>query len=95
MGESVTAEPVAAPATPPVSGAWREGDPAGRRRFADLGTLRLETGVPEVTQKRLATMGWKLGASDGGFGGYQAILKGPQAYAAATEMRKDGVALAF
>ena len=45
MGESVTAEPVAAPATPPVSGAWREGDPAGRRRFADLGTLRLETGT--------------------------------------------------
>jgi gamma-glutamyltranspeptidase/glutathione hydrolase len=60
-----------------------------------VGTLRLETGVPEVTKKRLAAMGWKLGASDGGFGGYQAILKGPQAYAAATEMRKDGVALAY
>jgi gamma-glutamyltranspeptidase/glutathione hydrolase len=60
-----------------------------------LGTLRLETGVPDATMKRLADMGWKLGASDGGFGGYQAILKGPQAYAAASEMRKDGLALAY
>ena len=34
-----------APATPPVTGAWREGDPVGRRQFADLGTLRLETGT--------------------------------------------------
>jgi gamma-glutamyltranspeptidase/glutathione hydrolase len=59
------------------------------------GTLRLETGVPEVTKKQLAALGWKLGDSDGGFGGYQAVLKGPAAYAAATEMRKDGVALAY
>jgi homoserine O-acetyltransferase len=46
----MTADPVAAPATPPVSGAWREGDPVGRRLFADVGTLRLETGtaLPEV-----------------------------------------------
>jgi homoserine O-acetyltransferase len=46
----VTADPVAAPATPPVSGAWREGDPVGRRLFADVGTLRLEAGgaLPEV-----------------------------------------------
>ncbi len=41
----VTADPATAPATPPVSGAWREGDPVGRRRFADIGTLRLETGA--------------------------------------------------
>jgi homoserine O-acetyltransferase/O-succinyltransferase len=41
----VTADPATAPATPPVSGAWREGDPVGRRRFADVGTLRLETGA--------------------------------------------------
>jgi homoserine O-acetyltransferase len=41
----VTAAPAPAPATPPVSGAWREGDPVGRRRFTDLGTLRLETGA--------------------------------------------------
>jgi gamma-glutamyltranspeptidase/glutathione hydrolase len=59
------------------------------------GTLRLETGVPDATKRRLAALGWKLGDSDGGFGGYQAILKGPQAYAGATEMRKDGLALAY
>jgi gamma-glutamyltranspeptidase/glutathione hydrolase len=59
------------------------------------GTLRLETGVPKETQAKLAEMGWKLGASDGGFGGYQSILRGPQAYGAASEMRKDGLALAY
>ena len=41
----MTADPAPAPATPPVTGAWREGDPVGRRRFADAGTLRLETGA--------------------------------------------------
>ncbi|HRD27912.1 MAG TPA: gamma-glutamyltransferase, partial [Caulobacter sp.] len=59
------------------------------------GLLRLETGVPEATKKALAALGWPLGASDGGFGGYQAIERWPGRYAAATEMRKDGVALAY
>jgi homoserine O-acetyltransferase len=41
----VTAAPATVqPATPPVTGAWREGDPPGRRRFADLGPIRLEAG---------------------------------------------------
>jgi len=41
----VTAQPAApSPATPPVTGAWREGDPPGRRRFADVGGVRLEAG---------------------------------------------------
>ncbi|MBC6981049.1 gamma-glutamyltransferase [Caulobacter sp. 17J80-11] len=60
-----------------------------------VGVLHLETGVPEATRKALADMGWKLGPSDGGFGGYQAILKGPEAYGAASEMRKDGLALTY
>ncbi|MEW6018192.1 MAG: gamma-glutamyltransferase [Pseudomonadota bacterium] len=59
------------------------------------GALRLETGVPEATRKALADMGWTIGASDGGFGGYQAIERWPGRYAAATEMRKDGVALGY
>ncbi len=59
------------------------------------GVLRLETGVPAETRAKLAAMGWKLGDTDGGFGGYQAILKGEQAYGAASEMRKDGLALAY
>jgi gamma-glutamyltranspeptidase/glutathione hydrolase len=59
------------------------------------GLLRLETGVPQATQRQLAAIGWKLGESDGGFGGYQAIERWPGRYGAATEMRKDGVALAY
>lgn len=31
-------------ARPPASGAWRDGDPAGRRRFAGLGAFRTENG---------------------------------------------------
>ena len=51
--------------------------------------------LTEATKKALAALGWPLGASDGGFGGYQAIERWPGRYAAATEMRKDGVALAY
>jgi gamma-glutamyltranspeptidase/glutathione hydrolase len=43
-------------------------------------------------------MGWKIAPQrtfDSGYGGYQAILKGAEAYGAATEMRKDGLALAY
>jgi homoserine O-acetyltransferase len=49
------AEPV--PATPPASGAWREGDDPGRRRFADVGPVRLEAGgaLPAV---RVAYEAW-------------------------------------
>ena len=60
-----------------------------------VGVLRLERGVPATTRAGLARLGWKLGESDGGFGGYQAIEKGPQAYGAASESRKDGLALAW
>jgi gamma-glutamyltranspeptidase/glutathione hydrolase len=59
------------------------------------GILRLESGVPAATRAGLERIGWKIGASDGGFGGYQAIQRWPGRYAAATEMRKDGIALAY
>jgi len=59
------------------------------------GILRLETGVPEATRAGLTALGWSIGAPDGGFGGYQAIQKWPGRYAAASEMRKDGCALAY
>jgi len=59
------------------------------------GTLRLESGVPEATRAGLAALGWKIGPSDGGFGGYQAIARHPGRYAAASEMRKDGLALSY
>jgi gamma-glutamyltranspeptidase/glutathione hydrolase len=73
-----------------------EGSPEPTGEPADgTGLLRLETGVPAATRRQLAAMGWKLGEPDGGFGGYQAILRGPEAYGAASEMRKDGLALAY
>jgi len=64
------------------------------------GVLHLETGVPGDTRAALQAMGWTLGEPNGGFGGYQNVVRqvndqGPWTYGAATEMRKDGVALAY
>jgi gamma-glutamyltranspeptidase/glutathione hydrolase len=75
-------------------------DPEG---LGPRGVLRLEAGVPEETRKALIALGWPMGASDGGFGRYECIELRKQApppyegrvYAAASEMRADGVALAF
>lgn len=52
------------PDLPPASGAWREGDPAGRRRFCDIGPLELESGerLPHV---RLAYETWGTLDPDG------------------------------
>lgn len=77
---------------------WRhEGspEPTGEAARPGAGRLRLERGVPQATRAALAGLGWPIGESDGGFGGYQAIERWPGRYAAATEMRKDGVALAW
>ncbi len=64
-----------------------------------LGILRLEAGVPEATRKALIAMGWPMGRSDGGFGRYQCVelreQGGRRVYAAGSEMRADGVALAY
>ena len=63
------------------------------------GLLRLEAGVPAATRQALEALGWTLGASDGGFGRYSCIehrMSGAdRVYAAASEMRADGLALAF
>jgi gamma-glutamyltranspeptidase/glutathione hydrolase len=64
-----------------------------------MGVLRLEAGVPEASRRALAELGWPLEASDGGFGRYECIehrMSGAdQFYSAASEMRADGVALAY
>jgi gamma-glutamyltranspeptidase/glutathione hydrolase len=64
-----------------------------------MGVLRLESGVPEAARHELADLGWPLGESNGSFGRYQCIeyrINGcDRVYAAATEMRADGVALAY
>ncbi len=56
--------PAARTAAPPATGAWREGDPVGRRRFADVGDLPLQLGgvLPQV---RLAYETWGTLAPDG------------------------------
>jgi gamma-glutamyltranspeptidase/glutathione hydrolase len=64
------------------------------------GVLHLETGVPEATREQLRAMGWTLGPPNGGFGGYQNVVRqvnarGPATYGAASETRKDGLALAW
>ncbi len=63
------------------------------------GLLRLESGVPQATRAALAAIGWTIGGSDGGFGRYEAIERrdaaGDRVYAAASEMRADGCALAY
>jgi homoserine O-acetyltransferase/O-succinyltransferase len=47
-----------------ATGAWREGDPVGRRRFVDVGTVPLERG-DEVPDVRLAYETWGELAPDG------------------------------
>ncbi|MCW5773887.1 MAG: gamma-glutamyltransferase, partial [Rhodospirillaceae bacterium] len=63
------------------------------------GLLRLESGVPTATRARLAEIGWTIGEPDGGFGRYQCVehrMDGDtRVYAAASEMRADGCALAY
>ncbi len=71
-------------------------DPAG---LGPKGILRLEAGVPEATRRALINLGWPMGSSDGGFGRYECIehrMSGDDRfYAATSEMRADGCALAY
>ncbi len=62
-----------------------------------VGTLHLENGVPDDVRRELEAMGYRLGRSDGGFGGYQAIMRDPETgvYFGASEMRKDGSAIGY
>lgn len=68
-----------------------------RTHSPDVGKLRLESGIGESVRAELAHRGHDLAPSDGGFGGYQAILRDPttNVYWGASEMRKDGSAIGF
>ncbi len=73
---------------------WRH----DRGDLGALGVLSLESGAPLATRTKLAEMGWTVSpmkSYDSGYGGYQNVMKGPEAYGAASEMRKDGLALAY
>ena len=71
-------------------------DPPG---LAPTGLLHLETGVPAATRAALEAIGWIMGPTDGGFGRYNCIephmSEGHRIYGAASEMRADGLALAY
>ncbi|WP_213981187.1 gamma-glutamyltransferase family protein [Sphingomonas sp. dw_22] len=64
-----------------------------------IGQLKLETGVPDATKSALADIGWAIAKPDGGFGRYECVehrMDGKdRVYAAASEMRADGCALAY
>jgi gamma-glutamyltranspeptidase / glutathione hydrolase len=74
---------------------WRHGDdqePTGEAAVAN-GKLFLENGVPAPVRDALRARGHDVRPADGGFGGYQAIMRNPAGgWIAATEMRKDGAA---
>ena len=64
-----------------------------------LGALRLESGVPQATREALEAMGWQMAPSDGTLGRYSCIEHrisgGERIWSAASEMRADGLALAY
>jgi gamma-glutamyltranspeptidase/glutathione hydrolase len=69
-------------------------EPTGEAQ-AGIGQLFIESAVPEAAREGLKALGWNLFHSPGAYGGYQAIERRPGRYAAASEMRKDGAALAY
>jgi gamma-glutamyltranspeptidase/glutathione hydrolase len=66
-----------------------DGDPRG--------VLYVESGVSPATVAALERRGHVVKVGPGGFGGYQAIMRDSVTgvYTAATEMRKDGIALGY
>jgi gamma-glutamyltranspeptidase/glutathione hydrolase len=69
------------------------------KSIGGTGQLRLETGVPDATAIALAEMGWRLAPSDGGFGRYSCVERresgGELVYGAASDLRADGIGLAY
>lgn len=78
---------------------WRhDGSPEPTGAPGDgAGVVRVESGIPPSVRRALEAKGHRVEPGDGGFGGYQAILRDLDtgAYAGASEMRKDGVALGY
>lgn len=62
-----------------------------------LGVVLVESGVPQDVREALEARGHVLRNGDGGFGGYQGILRDPETgvYHAASESRKDGSAMGY
>jgi gamma-glutamyltranspeptidase/glutathione hydrolase len=61
-----------------------------------VGFVAMENGVPPEVRAELERRGHRIRPADGRFGGYQAIMRNSSGlYEAATEMRKDGTAMAY
>jgi len=64
-----------------------------------MGVVNVEIGVSEASVEQLRALGHTVNVDDNGagFGGYQAIRRDPETgvYEGATEMRKDGIAIAY
>ena len=65
--------------------------------MTDGGVVHLENGFSAAVRRDLEALGHVLGASDGSFGGYQAILWDAKegVYYGASEVRKDGQAAGY
>ncbi|MEJ2275355.1 MAG: gamma-glutamyltransferase [Woeseiaceae bacterium] len=65
--------------------------------MTDGGVVHLETGFSDEVRVELERRGHTLGPSDGGFGGYQAIMFDAEqgVYYGASEVRKDGQAAGY
>jgi len=65
--------------------------------MTDGGVVHLETQFSQETRDKLEALGHTLGGSDGGFGGYQAIMWDEEqgVYYGASEVRKDGQAAGY
>ena len=77
------------------SGSSSETGPAGAT--AGLGVINVESGVPQSVRDALEALGHVVEEGDGGFGGYQAILRDAESGVlhGASEMRKDGAAQGY
>ncbi len=71
--------------------------PTGKPMMEGGGIVNLESGFPYETRRALDNMGHDVSFSSGGYGGYQAILIGPETgvYFGASESRKDGQAAGY
>ena len=65
--------------------------------MTDGGVVHLESTFSAQMREALEAMGHTLGPSDGGFGGYQAIMwdESEGVYYGASEVRKDGQAAGY
>jgi len=70
---------------------------AGPSPMTDGGVLQIESGIPHEVREDLESRGHNVVYTKGPFGGYQAILRHPETgvYWGATEMRKDGIVVAY